>query len=34
MIDLTLGWYYNRARWYDPASGRFNRPDPLSPNAV
>jgi RHS repeat-associated protein len=28
MIDPDLGWYYNHACWYDPATGRFNRTDP------
>lgn len=25
-----MGMYYNRARWYDPATGRFNRTDPFA----
>jgi len=32
MIDPYIGWYYNRARWYDPAAGRFNRTDPFAGN--
>ena len=28
--DATTGLYYNRARWYDPASGRFISQDPTS----
>ncbi len=28
-IDLATGLYHLRARQYDPAIGRFNRPDPL-----
>ena len=30
MIDPYLGWYYNRARWYEPATGRFNTTDPFA----
>jgi len=29
-FDSHLGFYYNRARWYDPAVGRFNRLDPFA----
>ena len=29
MLDSGTGWYYNRARWYDPTTGRFNRMDPF-----
>ena len=32
MIDPYLGWCYSRARWYDPATGRFNRTDPFAGN--
>ena len=28
--DSHLGFYYNRARWYNPAVGRFNRLDPFA----
>ncbi|MBI3893298.1 MAG: RHS repeat-associated core domain-containing protein [Candidatus Wallbacteria bacterium] len=27
--DAEAGMYYYRARWYDPARGRFPSPDPL-----
>ena len=30
--DEDLGMYYLRARWYDPATGRFNRLDPYAGN--
>jgi len=29
--DVETGLYYLRARYYDPAWGRFTRPDPLGP---
>jgi RHS repeat-associated protein len=29
--DQTTGLQYNRARWYDPGSGRFISEDPLGP---
>jgi fibro-slime domain-containing protein/RHS repeat-associated protein len=29
-LDESAGLYYNRARWYDPTIGRFNRTDPWS----
>jgi RHS repeat-associated protein len=32
IYDSHLGFYYNRARWYDPATGRFNRIDPFEGN--
>jgi RHS repeat-associated protein len=32
MYDADLEWYYNRARWYNPATGRFNRADPFEGN--
>jgi len=32
MWDDTLQWYYLRARYYNPSTGRFNRPDPFSGN--
>jgi RHS repeat-associated protein len=32
MIEPYLGWYYNRARWYDPTTGRFNRTDAFAGN--
>lgn len=28
--DPNAGWYYNRARWYDPAVGRFTSVDPFA----
>lgn len=28
-FDPNLGFYYNRARWMDPSSGRFLSPDPF-----
>ena len=31
-FDQTIGQQYLRARWYDPASGRFNRLDPFAGN--
>ena len=30
--DADAGHYYNRARWYNPSNGRFNRVDPFSGN--
>ncbi|MHC4499772.1 MAG: RHS repeat domain-containing protein [Planctomycetota bacterium] len=30
MIDQQTAWYNNRARWYNPATGRFNRTDPFA----
>jgi len=30
--DVDAGHYYNRARWYNPSNGRFNRVDPFSGN--
>lgn len=30
--DSDLDFYYNRARWYDPTVGRFNRMDPFAGN--
>ena len=30
MWDNDAGHYYNRARWYNPANGRFNRVDPFA----
>jgi RHS repeat-associated protein len=32
MLDASSGWYYNRARFYNPAVGRFNSLDPYSGN--
>ena len=32
MFDTDAQHYYNRARWYNPANGRFNRLDPYSGN--
>jgi RHS repeat-associated protein len=29
MLDAASGLYYNRARWYDSQTGRFNRLDPF-----
>ncbi|HEY7511050.1 MAG TPA: RHS repeat-associated core domain-containing protein [Vicinamibacteria bacterium] len=29
-LDPNLGFYYNRARWLDTASGRFLSPDPFA----
>ena len=29
-LDKATGAYYLRARYYDPASGRFSRPDPFA----
>jgi RHS repeat-associated protein len=26
--DANVGWYYNRARWMDPSTGRFTSVDP------
>jgi len=31
-FDVASQMYYNRARWYDTTSGRFNRVDPFSGN--
>ena len=31
-FDVTSGWYYLRARYYDPKVGRFNRLDPFFGN--
>jgi len=31
-FDTDSQHYYNRARWYDPLNGRFNRLDPYSGN--
>jgi len=31
-FDVASQMYYNRARWYDTNSGRFNRVDPFSGN--
>jgi RHS repeat-associated protein len=28
-FDPNAGFYYNRARWYDPANGRFTSVDPI-----
>ena len=32
MIEPDIGWYYNRACSYDPATGRFNTTDPFAGN--
>jgi len=32
MLDNNLQQYYLRARWYNPANGRFNRMDPFAGN--
>jgi len=31
-FDTDTQQYYNRARWYDPLNGRFNRVDPFAGN--
>jgi RHS repeat-associated protein len=31
-LEESLGLYYYRARWYDPALGRFVQPDPIVPS--
>ena len=31
-FDTDTQQYYNRARWYDPLNGRFNRVDPYAGN--
>ena len=33
-FDDSIGLQYNRARWYDPATGRFNSIDPASGKAI
>jgi len=33
-FDVASQMYYNRARWYDTNSGRFNRVDPFTGNNV
>ena len=33
MYDSTAAQYYLRARWYSPATGRFNRMDPFAGNS-
>jgi RHS repeat-associated protein len=30
--DAETGWYYNRYRYYDPATSRFTTPDPIDVN--
>ncbi len=30
MFDFSSQFYYNRARWYNPLNGRFNRLDPFA----
>jgi RHS repeat-associated protein len=32
MFDFDSQHYYNRARWYNPLNGRFNRMDPFAGN--
>lgn len=32
-LDPNSGWYYNRARWMDPESGRFATSDPIAGRA-
>jgi len=32
MYDFDMQHYYNRARWYNPYNGRFNRTDPFAGN--
>jgi RHS repeat-associated protein len=32
MFDFDSQHYYNRARWYNPYNGRFNRTDPFAGN--
>ena len=31
-LEAAIGLYYYRARWYDPALGRFIQPDTIVPN--
>jgi RHS repeat-associated protein len=33
MFDFDNQHYYNRARWYNPYNGRFNRTDPFAGNS-
>ncbi len=34
MFDFTNQHYYNRARWYNPSNGLFNRTDPYAGNML